>query len=63
MMQRAESRIIYRVMAPRLIEQGIRFVTVHDSFMVLPGQAELTRSIIAESFESIGLPAPALSVS
>jgi hypothetical protein len=62
MMQRAESRMIYQVIAPRLIEAGIKFITVHDSFIVLPEKVEQTNIIIRESFESICLPSPTLSI-
>jgi hypothetical protein len=62
MMQRAESRMIYQVIAPRLIEAGIKFITVHDSFIVLPEKVEQTNIIIRESFESICLPSPKLSI-
>jgi hypothetical protein len=61
-MQRAESRMMYKVIAPRLIADGIRFVTIHDSFMILPEDVERTQHIIRESFEGMGLPAPSLSV-
>jgi hypothetical protein len=62
MMQRAESRMIYQVIAPRLMEDGIKFITVHDSFIVLPENVGLTNIIIRESFESIGLTSPSLSI-
>ena len=61
-MQRAESRMMYKVIAPKLIEHGIKFVTIHDSFMILPADVVQTQNIIKESFEDLGLPAPSLSV-
>lgn len=61
LMQRAESAMIYDVIAPRLINAGIRFVTVHDSVIILPEHEALTRQIFKESFEEVGLPAPMLS--
>ena len=61
LMQRAESSIMYQVIAPRLIDAGIKFVTVHDSFIMLSENVELAQAIIKASFEDIGLPAPTLS--
>ncbi len=63
MMQRAESRMIYKVIATRLMEAGVKFITVHDSFIVLPENVGLTNIIIRESFEDNGLQAPKLSFS
>ena len=62
MMQRAESRMMYNVIAPRLIAEGIKFVTIHDSFMILPEDVEQTSTIIRESFEGLCLPVPTLSL-
>jgi hypothetical protein len=62
MMQRVESRMMYNVIAPRLIAEGIKFVTIHDSFMILPEDVEQTQAIIRESFEGLDLPAPTLSL-
>ena len=62
LMQRAEAAMMFQVIAPRLIETGIKFVTVHDSFIVLPEKVEHTNLVIRESFESIGLPSPTLSI-
>ena len=61
LMQRAESAMMYQVVAPRLIDAGIKFITVHDSVIISPENEELTRQIITASFEDIGLPAPKLS--
>jgi len=61
LMQRAESSIMYQVIAPRLIDAGIKFVTVHDSFILSQENEELARAIIKASFEDIGLSAPTLS--
>ncbi len=62
MMQRAESRMMYQVIAPKMIEAGIKFLTVHDSFILLPENVEPANIIIRASFESIGLPAPTISI-
>ena len=62
LMQRAEAAMMFQVIAPRLIEASIKFVTVHDSFIVLPENVEHTNLVIRESFESIGLPSPTLSI-
>jgi hypothetical protein len=61
-MQRTESRMMYKVIAPELIAQDIRFVTIHDSFMILPEDVQRTQQIIRESFEGMSLPAPSLSI-
>lgn len=62
LMQRAESAMMYQVVAPRLIEAGIKFVTVHDSVIILPENVELTKQIFRTSFEDVGLPAPEVSL-
>jgi hypothetical protein len=62
MMQRVESRMMYNVIAPRLIAVGIKFVTIHDSFMILPEDVELAQAVIRESFVGLDLPAPTLSL-
>ena len=60
MMQRAESAMMYREIAPNLIAAGIKFVTVHDSFLLLPVDVEKAQSIITDSFERLDLPVPLL---
>jgi len=62
MMQRAESRMLYQIIAPKLIEAAIKFITVHDSVMLLPGHVDEAVRIITDSFASVVLPAPALTV-
>jgi hypothetical protein len=62
MMQRVESRMMYQLIAPKMIEAGIKFVTVHDSFMVLPEHTEKAKIIIRTSFEYLGLHSPTLSI-
>lgn len=61
LMQRAESAMMYDVIAPRLIAVGIKFVTVHDSVIILPKHEAEVRRIFKEAFEDMGLPAPELS--
>ncbi len=61
LMQRAESAMMYQVIAPRLIDAGIKFVTIHDSVIISPENEPLTRQIIKASFEDVGIPAPQLS--
>jgi hypothetical protein len=63
MMQRAESRMIYHVIAPKLIAARIRFVTIHDSFVVQQDKVGQVQSIIKESFERLDLPTPVLNIS
>lgn len=61
LMQRAESAIMYNVIAPKLVAQGVKFVTVHDSFILLPEAVEFVKDIIKESFDELGLPVPVFS--
>ena len=62
LMQRVESAILFQVIAPRLLAAGIRFVSVHDSIILLPEHVEEALEIIKVSFEKLGLPAPAISI-
>jgi len=62
LMQRAESAILFHVISPRLLAAGIRYVTVHDSIILLPEHVEQALQIINISFESLGLPTPAISI-
>jgi hypothetical protein len=61
MMQRIESVMMFQVIAPKLIDAGIRFVTVHDSFILLPQDVDQALKIVRNSFENLGIPAPTIS--
>lgn len=59
MMQRTESRIMFRHIVPEMIKQGIQqFLTIHDSFILLPEHEQQVRQIIADVFDSLGVSAP-----
>jgi len=60
MMQRAESRMILNRISPKLIEADVKFLTVHDSFIVNPKQEKLVRSVIRGEFEMLGVMGPKL---
>ncbi|MBL0309226.1 MAG: hypothetical protein IPP77_05980 [Bacteroidetes bacterium] len=62
LMQRSEAALMYQVVAPRLIEKGIRFVTIHDSIMCLPDDAALANKIFIEAFDTLSIPPPTISV-
>ena len=62
LLQRVEARFFYRIMIPNLLKAGINPLCIHDSIMILPGHAEQAVQIIRDSFESIGLVPPTLSV-
>ncbi|MBL0310173.1 MAG: hypothetical protein IPP77_10990, partial [Bacteroidetes bacterium] len=62
LMQRSESAVMYQVVAPKLIEKGIRFVTIHDSIMCLPEDAALAKHLLMECFEALSLPVPMVSI-
>jgi hypothetical protein len=62
MMQRAESAMMYQVIAPKLIEAGIKFITVHDSVIIAQQHVKGAEEIFKASFENLGLPAPTLSI-
>ena len=62
LMQRSEAKVMLQIVAPRLVEAGIKFITIHDSVMVLPEHAGLAKQIIYDAFESIGLVPPTLSI-
>ncbi|MFN8323957.1 MAG: hypothetical protein U0T74_14935 [Chitinophagales bacterium] len=61
LMQRSEATVMLQIVAPRLVEEGIKFITIHDSVMLLPEHAERAKQIIGEAFKSIALPPPTLS--
>ena len=59
MMQRCESRIMFRHIAPEMLRQGIGpFLTVHDSFILLPEHENAVREIITSVFKKLQVPEP-----
>lgn len=62
MMQRMESRIIIKRVCPVLIEKGIRFLIVHDSFIAEPENIPLIKSTIEGEFFKIGIRPPKIKV-
>jgi hypothetical protein len=61
MMQRMESRIVIRRIAPKLIAEGLcPFVTVHDSFIVPAENEPKVRAIIITEFNSLGVIPPTI---
>ena len=60
MMQRVESRMILNRISTRLIEAGVKFLTVHDSFIVNPKQEQVVRNIIESEFRMLGVVPPKL---
>jgi hypothetical protein len=62
MMQRLESRLIIKRICPILIEKGIRFLTVHDSFIAEPDSIPIIKEVIDAEFVKIGVRPPTTSV-
>jgi hypothetical protein len=60
-LQRAESAMMFQVIAPKLVAAGIKFITVHDSWMMLPCDVPKAIEIIERCFESMKIPVPTLS--
>jgi hypothetical protein len=61
MMQRAESRIVYRFIVPALFAAGLYpLLTVHDSFILPQSRKgeEVARKIISAAFERFDVPPP-----
>ena len=63
LMQRAEARVMYQYIAPRMLSEGIQpFLTLHDSWYVLPQHVDQTIEIIQQAFRDLGVNPPALHV-
>ena len=61
--QRLEARFVTQHIAGRLIEAGIGpFITIHDSFLVLPMHKDATVKIIEDFFKSNHIPPPRLNI-
>jgi hypothetical protein len=59
MMQRMESRIVIKRIAPKLIAAGLcPFVTIHDSFVVKLGHETQTKELIENEFRALGVIPP-----
>jgi hypothetical protein len=62
-MQRLESRLITQHIAGKLINMGIGpFLTIHDSFLVLPQHQQTTVQCIEDTCRSFGIEPPRLSI-
>ena len=62
-LQRLESRIVTQHIAAKMIDTGIGpFLTVHDSFMVLPQYQVAAVKIIEDTFKSFQIEPPSLSI-
>ena len=61
LMQRSESALMYQVVAPKLISENIRFVTIHDALILLPEHVPQAQRILQEAFESLSIPVPSIS--
>lgn len=62
LLQRSESAMVYKVIAPKLMSAGVPFLTVHDSFIALPGDAEFIQEAIKQSFDELSLPVPVVTL-
>ncbi|MBS1623439.1 MAG: hypothetical protein JST83_05430 [Bacteroidetes bacterium] len=61
LMQRLESRIIYRYIVPDMIAAGLGpFITIHDAFIILPSHEQEARNIISTCFERFGVQPPVI---
>lgn len=62
-MQRLESRLVTQHIAGCLIEAGVGpFLTIHDSFLVLPQHRQMTVRCIEDTCRSFGIEPPRLSI-
>ena len=63
MMQRAEARVMYQYIAPRMLSEGIKpFLTLHDAWYVLPQHVDQTIEIIQQAFRDLGVTSPILQM-
>jgi hypothetical protein len=61
-MQRLESRLIIQKVSGRLITDGVGpFITIHDSFIILPQDCTTVIKTIQDTFSYLNLPPPILS--
>ena len=61
-MQRLESRLIIQNVSGRLIAGGIGpFITIHDSFIILPQDSSTVIKTIQDTFSDLNLPPPLMS--
>lgn len=63
MMQRMESRIVLKKIAPALIEKQITpFITIHDSFILPESLVVKAHEIIIEEFLKLGVKPPSIKI-
>ena len=62
-MQRLESRLVTQHIAGRMIDAGVApFLTIHDSFLVLPQHQQVVVKCIEDTCRSFGIEPPRLSI-
>jgi hypothetical protein len=62
-MQRLESRLVTQLIAAKMIHEGVGpFLTIHDSYLVLPEHQATVIKIIEDTFRSFQTEPPLLSI-
>jgi hypothetical protein len=61
LLQKLESRVI-QLVAERMIAEGLKPLTIHDAFLVLPEQVDQAVDLINATFNELGVNPPALHI-
>lgn len=62
LLQRVESAIILKRISKDLIDKGIIFITIHDSFIFLKSNEWEVKRVIKENFKRLGMQPPKLKL-
>lgn len=61
-MQRCESRVFLQKICPSLIENGIRFITIHDGILVEPEHSQKACKLMEDEFQKLGIQPPLIRI-